>query len=790
MALNEADTCRRYIVPKLQAVGWDDEPHRINEQVTFTDGRIIVSGRQGRRRPGKRADYILRYRPDMPMAVVEAKPSYATPGQGLQQAKEYAEILGLKFAYATNGQGIVEFDYATGLEREIENFPTPEELWARLINSESLSPQLAERLLAPAYHLSGKSPRYYQEIAINRTVQAILQGRRRILLTMATGTGKTVVAFQICWKLWSSRWNRTGDYRRPRILYLADRNVLVDDPMAKIYAPFGDARWKIEGGVANKGREMYFAIYQAIARDERRPGLYREYSPDFFDLIIVDECHRGSAKDDSNWRAILEYFEPAFQVGMTATPRRQDNADTYRYFGDPIYQYSLRQGIDDGFLAPYRVHRVITTWDAAGWRPSQGELDRYGREIPDEEYRTNDFERVVSLKARTEAVARHLSEFLNKTGGFDKTIVFCVDQEHADEMRRALNNLNADLSRKHSDYVCRVTSDEGGIGRGHLSNFQDVERRTPVILTTSQMLTTGIDAPTVQNVVLVRVINSMTDFKQIIGRGTRVRDDYGKFFFSILDYTGSATRMFADPDFDGDPSIETEQHIGEDGEPIDTETVVTPEEEPEPTDEVIVDPLPPDDGTPVERRKFYFDGGQVEIAAHLVYELDADGNQLRVVRFTDYTAEKVRTLYRNAAELRDDWADPDHRKIIIDRLGERGIDFDELASVANQPDADPLDLLCHIAFNAPLRTRRERAQRLRSEKKDFFEQYGPEAREILGELLDKYTEHGTAQFVIPEVLEVPPISKRGNVIQIARYFGGEDRLVKAIRELQTLLYAA
>jgi type I restriction enzyme R subunit len=790
MALNEADTCRRYIVPKLQAVGWDDEPHRINEQVTFTDGRIIVSGRQGRRRPGKRADYILRYRPDMPMAVVEAKPSYATPGQGLQQAKEYAEILGLKFAYATNGQGIVEFDYATGLEREIENFPTPEELWARLINSESLNPQLAERLLAPAYHLSGKSPRYYQEIAINRTVQAVLQGRRRILLTMATGTGKTVVAFQICWKLWSSRWNRTGDYRRPRILYLADRNVLVDDPMAKIYAPFGDARWKIEGGVANKGREMYFAIYQAIARDERRPGLYREYSPDFFDLIIVDECHRGSAKDDSNWRAILEYFEPAFQVGMTATPRRQDNADTYRYFGDPIYQYSLRQGIDDGFLAPYRVHRVITTWDAAGWRPSQGELDRFGREIPDEEYRTNDFERVVSLKARTEAVARHLSEFLNKTGRFDKTIVFCVDQEHADEMRRVLNNLNSDLTRQHSDYVCRVTSDEGGIGRGHLSNFQDVERRTPVILTTSQMLTTGIDAPTVQNVVLVRVINSMTDFKQIIGRGTRVRDDYGKFFFSILDYTGSATRMFADPDFDGDPSIETEQHIGEDGEPIDTETVVTPEEEPEPTDEVIVDPLPPDDGTPVERRKFYFDGGQVEIAAHLVYELDADGNQLRVVRFTDYTAEKVRTLYRNAAELRDDWADPDHRKNIIDRLGERGIDFDELASVANQPDADPLDLLCHIAFNAPLRTRRERAQRLRSEKKDFFEQYGPEAREILGELLDKYTEHGTAQFVIPEVLEVPPISKRGNVIQIARYFGGEDRLVKAIRELQTLLYAA
>jgi type I restriction enzyme, R subunit len=788
--LNEADTCRRYVVPKLQTAGWDDEPHRINEQVTFTDGRIIVSGRQERRRPGKRADYILRYQSDMPIAVVEAKPLYTTPGQGLQQAKQYAEILGLKFAFASNGNGIVEFDYTTGLEREIEEFPTPDELWARKCESESLSMQIAERLLTSAYHLSGKSPRYYQEIAINRTVQAILQGRRRILLTMATGTGKTLVAFQVCWKLWSSRWNKTGEYRRPRILYLADRNVLVDDPSAKDFAPFGEARCKIEGGVASKSREMYFAIYQAIARDERRPGLYREYAPDFFDLIIVDECHRGSAKDDSNWREILEYFEPAFQVGMTATPRRQDNIDTYRYFGDPIYQYSLRQGIDDGFLAPYRVHRIITTWDAAGWRPSQGELDRYGREIPDEEYSTKDFERCIALKARTETVARHLSEFLKKTGRYDKTIVFCVDQEHAIEMRHALNNLNSDLVRLNADYVCRVTSDEGDIGRGHLSDFQDVERPTPVILTTSQMLTTGIDAPTVHNIVLVRVINSMTEFKQIIGRGTRVRDDYGKFFFNILDYTGSATRMFADPEFDGDPSIETEQHINEDGQPTGDETVVTPEEEPETSEEITVNQLLPQDGETVERRKFYFDGGQVEIVAHLVYELDADGNQLRMVRYTEYSAEKVRALFRNAAELREDWANPDSRREIINRLAERGIDFDELATVANQPDADPLDLLCHIAFNAPLRTRRERAQRLRSDKKDFFDQYGPEAREILNELLDKYTEYGTAQFMIPDILEVPPISNHGNVMQIAQYFGDERRLDEAVRELQVQLYAA
>jgi len=784
---NEADTCRRYVVPRLQAAGWDADPFRINEQVTFTDGRIIVTGRHGRRRPGKRADYILRYRPDYAIAVVEAKPTYATPGDGLQQAKEYAEILGLSFAYATNGHGIVEFDYTTGMERVIEAFPTPAELWARLTASESLGADAAETVLTPAYHLSGKSPRYYQEIAIHRAVQAVAQGDQRVLLTMATGTGKTVVAFQICWKLWSSRWNRTGEHRRPRILYLADRNILVDDPMAKIFAPFGEARWKIANGNAVKSREMYFAIYQSIAKDTNRPGLYREYAPDFFDLIIVDECHRGSARDDSNWREILEYFAPAVQIGMTATPRRQDNADTYNYFGDPIYTYSLRRGIDDGFLAPYRVHRVVTTWDAAGWRPTQGELDRFGREIPDEEYHTNDFERRVSLRARTEAVARHLTDYLRRTDRFAKTIVFCVDQEHADEMRRAMNNLNAELVRDDPDYVCRITSDEGGLGRGHLSNFQDLERRTPVIVTTSQLLTTGIDAPTVQNVVLVRVINSMTEFKQIIGRGTRVRDDYGKLFFSILDYTGSATRMFADPDFDGDPNIETEQTIDENGEPTSEETVVTPEEEPE--GDQGPEELPPDtDDGP--RRKFYVDGGRVEVAAHLVYELDPDGNQLRVIQFTDYTADKVRTLYRNAAELRGQWADPNKRRAIIERLEERGIDFDHLAETANQPDADPLDLLCHLAFNAPLRTRRERAQRLRAERQDFFDQYGPEARQILNELLDKYTEHGTAQFVVPDVLELPPINEHGNVIEIAAKFGNVEILRQAVTQLQTLLYQA
>lgn len=786
---NEADTCRKFVVPGLNEAGWDNDPHSFTEQRTFTDGRIVVAGSKVKRRPQKRADYLLRYTRDFPIAVVEAKADYKTPGDGLQQAKEYAEILGLKFAYSTNGRDIIEFDYFTGKEQQIEAFPSPEELWRRLRSGQGLADDsIANRLLSPYYHLSGKSPRYYQEIAINRAVQAILQGKRRVLLTMATGTGKTVVAFQICWKLWSARWNRAGEYRRPKILYLADRNILIDDPKDKIFTPFGDARWKIENGDANKSREMYFAIYQSIARDERRPGLYREYSPDFFDLIIVDECHRGSASDESNWREILEYFSPAYQLGMTATPLCDDNRDTYAYFGNPIYQYSLKQGIEDGFLAPYRVHRVITTYDAAGWRPSQGELDRYGREIPDGEYHTKDFERIVALRARTEAMARHLTGFLRKTDRFAKTIVFCVNQEHADEMRRVLNNLNSDLTRQFPDYVCRVTSDEGDVGRGHLGRFQELETNTPVILTTSQLLTTGVDAPTCKNVVLARVINSMTDFKQIIGRGTRVRDDYGKLYFSIIDYTGSATRLFADPAFDGEPALISEQEIDADGQVIKEEVI---EPDAGKSEETIIDTRPPINTEPSdgEPKRYYVDGGSVEVAAHLVYELDPDGKQLRVVKFTDYAAEKVRMLYPNAAEVQSLWADPVQRSEIIAKLEERGINFDDLAESANQPDADPFDLLCHIAFNAPLRTRRERADRLRKDKKDFFDQYGPEAKAILNELLEKYAEHGTAQFVIPDVLKVPPIADHGNVMEIADMFGGPERLREAVNQMQTLLYA-
>ena len=794
--MNEADTCRKYVVPKLIEAGWDNPPHSFTEQRTFTDGRIIPIGNRIRRGKQKRADYLLRYMRDFPIAVVEAKADYKSPSDGLQQAKDYVETLGLKFAYSTNGIRIIEFDYTTGIESIHQNFPSPAELWSRLQAVQGLSDNQKEHLLTPYNLQSGKIPRYYQDIAIQRAVQAIVTGKKRVLLTMATGTGKTATAFQICWKLWSSRWNLTGDHRRPKILYLADRNFLVDDPMLKDFAPFGDALYKITGGEIIKSREIYFAIYQAIAHDERRPGLYREYQPDFFDLIIVDECHRGSARTDSSWREILEYFKPATQLGMTATPLRDDNRDTYEYFGNPVYVYSLRQGIEDGFLAPYPVHRVITTADAAGWRPSKGELDRYGREIPDGDYHTKDFERVIALRARTEAIANHLTSFLKSNDRFSKTIVFCVDQEHADEMRRTLSNLNVDLVKDHPNYVCRITADEGTIGKGHLSDFQDLETATPVIVTTSQLLTTGVDVQLVKNIVLARVVGSIGEFKQIIGRGSRVRDDYDKYFFNILDYTGSASHQFADPEFDGEPALIDETHINDNGQVI-AENVIQPESAVEENaltgdKETVVYGTPEIKEPPEaeEPRKYYVDGGTFEIAHEVVSELDVEGKKLRVIRYTDYTAEQIRTLFPCAADIRSRWKVAQQRDEIIEQLAERGIDFNELAKAACQPDADPFDLLCHIAYNSPLRTRRERVDRFRSDRDDFFKHYGTEARAILNDLLEKYAEHGLAQFKIPDILKVPPISERGNVTEIISLFGGAEKLRGAVEELQALLYAA
>lgn len=789
MSDTEADTCRKYVVPKLYSAGWKDE--QIAEQRTFTDGRIVVTAGNVRRKKQKRADYLLRYTRDFMIAVVEAKDALKEPGDGIQQAKEYAEILGLKFAYSTNGKGILEHDFITGQETEMDSFPSPDDLWKRIRGAQGITDQVAERLLTPFHLIQGKTPRYYQEIAINRAVQSVLQEKRRILLTMATGTGKTFVSFQVIWKLWSSRWNRTGEYRKPKILYLADRNILVDGPKDKEFSLFENARHKIAGEVV-KGREIYFAIYQAIAKDERRPGLYREYPRDFFDLIVVDECHRGSARDESNWREILEYFEPAYQLGMTATPLREENRDTYRYFGSPIYTYSLKQGIEDGFLAPYQVHRVITSVDAAGWRPSAGELDRYGRPIPDELYETQDFETIVSLKARTEAFAKHLTDYLKKTDRFAKTIIFCVDQEHAEEMRRALNNFNADLVQQHPDYVVRIVADEGSTGRGYLDRFSELETTTPTLVTTSRLLTTGVDIPTCKNVVIARVIKSMTEFKQIIGRGSRVRTDYGKYYFTILDYTGSATRLFADPDFDGEPVSIAEEKIDSSGNSTGQIFETPPpsiEEETHEPPETTTCIFDPEDGTE-QRRKFYVDGGSVEVVANMVYEMDAEGNQLRVVEYRQYTANKLCSMFTSAADLRSKWTGAEERDHLLAALKERGIALEKLAEITGKPDADPFDLLCHVAFNQPLKTRRERVQFLRKNKSDFFKHYGEEARRILDEILDKYIEHGVEEFKIPDTLKVPPISRHGNVMEIGRLFGGADQLRQAVVEMQAHLYNA
>lgn len=783
--ITEADTCRQYVLPKLQAAGWTDD--LIREQKTFTDGRILVQGRNAKRGKQKRVDYLLYSRRDFPVAVVEAKSAYLAPGQGLQQAIDYAVVLDLPFAYSTNGHGIVEHDRLTGQERDLDAFPTQAELVTRLRAHRGLPPEAENRLLLP-YHLGDRIPRYYQTIAIQRAAEAILKGQKRVLLTLATGTGKTEIAFQIAWKLWQGRWNLSGMNRRPRILFLADRSILVDDPKDKGFAPFKEARHKIEGGVVNTSRDIYFSTYQALAEDEVRPGLYRQYPHDFFDLIIVDEAHRGSASEESSWRDILTYFGAATQLGMTATPLRQDTRDTYAYFGQPVYEYSLAQGIQDGFLAPYQVRRVITDVDAAGWRPTPGQRDAHGREIPDGVYGTKDFETSISLEARTQAVARHLVDYLRSTDIMDKTLVFCVDQDHALQMRSAIARLLPEQMKQHPDYVARVVADEGDIGKGHLANFQDVEKKTPAILTSSRLLSTGIDAPMVKNVVLFRVVGSMAEFKQIIGRGTRVREDYGKLFFTIIDYTGSATINFADPDFDGPPVSTTDITMSEEGETEQEVTVTEAQPEdgaPYPTGQASLQN--DDEGQP--RKLIIRDGVQVKILHEVVQELDAQGKQLRTVEFTSYAADQLRSLYMSAEDFRDHWADPRERQAIIEALEERGVALEHLEQVMGREDSDPFDLLCHLAFGRPLQTRKQRADAARSQKKDAYTTYGPVAQTILDQLLDQYAEHGIDELGGADVFKVLPATKHMNFSEVGRAFGGQPKLRQALDELPRLIYA-
>ena len=786
---SEADTCRKEVLPKLYDSQWTDE--LILEQRTFTDGKIIVIGRKARRKKAKRFDYLLRYSQNFPIAIVEAKKKYKLAADGIQQAKDYAQILGLKFAYSTNGTEILEFDFITGLETKISKYPTPTELWNRLNQAEPIKTEILETFLKPFLPIPNKPERYYQTIAINRAVKAVLEGKKRALLTLATGTGKTTIAFQIIYKLWNNRWNTKGEHRRPKILFLADRSILVSDPHAKDFAVFGDARCLVPEEGLPSSREVYFSTYQSLAEDSNRTGAFRKLPRDFFDLILIDECHRGSATDDSNWRAVLDYFNTSVQIGLTATPLRDDNKDTYAYFGNPLYIYSLKQGIEDGFLAPYLVHRVVTEMDATGFRPEDGQLDDNGELIPDGIYTTPDFENTLSYLPRTKAVVKHLYNFMVKYGRFDKTIVFCVNQEHADQFRREISNLNTDLVQQYPDYVVRIVSEEGDIGKGHLGRFMDIDEPIPVVVTTSKLLSTGVDVPTCKNIVIFRTINSMTEFKQIVGRGTRVREDKEKLFFTILDYTGSATRNFADPDFDGEPPLITEDEIDGDGN-VTGGGETTPD--PPPTggdddweDDDDTDEPPTGGGSGETRRKFYVTEGTVSIVAESVHILDANG-KLRTVQFTQYAKEQITTMFPSMNDFRSKWNDLQERQHILDELENNGISIEQLMEITKQQDVDPFDLLCFVAFDLKPMTRKQRADLLKKNKPDFFAHYSERAKDVLNLILEKYVDYGLNQ-IRPDIISVEPIAQQGNPIEIVNEFGGMDEFKKAINELQTLLYA-
>ncbi len=791
----ERDTCRDYVLPRLKAAGWSDD--QIQEQFPITDGRVITVGGRHRRGAALRADYVLEYRPGVPVAVVEAKREYATPGKGLQQAKDYAQRLDLPFAYSTNGKEIVEDDRDTGLEIDrLMAFPSPEELWLRYrawkgIEDDAVAAGVTLPFSRALRNADGsvKEPRYYQRVAINRSVEAILSGRERLLLTMATGTGKTFVSMQIVWKLWESGWRRG---RKPRILYLADRNILIDQPRLDYFIPaFGEGPvWTLRGE-AKAGREIYFALYQALADSgEDQNGIFRQFAPDFFDLVIVDECHRGSAKAESSWRAVLDHFSGATQLGMTATPKRDETADSYEYFGDPVFQYSLAQGIEDGFLAPYRVRRVVLSPDAHGWMADRGTLDRFGKEIPPGLYTTKEFERIVSLLARTEEAAKHLTDYLRSTDRWAKTIVFCVDQEHAEQMRRALHNANHDLTKQHGNYVVRIVSEEGKTGKGYLSEFADTETDVPTIATTSQLLSTGVDLPTVRNIVLFRPVGSIALFKQMIGRGTRLFPDEDKLSFDVIDYAG-ATMLFADPAFDGPPERIDHEEVDDEGNVVEA-TVV---EEPEPEfvlelDDVGERALDPDDLDEDPRTKFYVDDTEVWVTAEAVYYLDPATSRLRLVEYRDFVADVVRALFPDPNNLRTKWASRVGRHDVLDALETHGIDVGELAKRTGLVQADPVDVLVHLAWNQPLATRTDRTRRVHREYSEFFAAYQPAAREVLAQLLDKYAEHGVSQLDDLGVLEVAPISSLGSPAEIADRFGSADALRSAVAKLGELLYAA
>ena len=785
--LSERDICSKYITPSLINAGWNLE-RQIREEVTFTDGRIIVRKKLVTRGEKKRADYILYYKPNLPLAIIEAKDNKHPVGAGMQQALNYAEILDIPFVYSSNGDAFLEHDRTVtqGIkEREIplNQFPSPEELWNRYKKAKGIN-EREEAIITQEYFYEqdGKTPRYYQRIAINRTVEAIAKGQKRILLVMATGTGKTYTAFQIIYRLWKSK-------AKKRILFLADRNILVDQAMANDFRHFGDKMTKITDRKIDKAHEIYLALYQGISGAEEFKNVYKQFSPDFFDLVIIDECHRGSAKEDSAWREILEYFHPATQIGLTATPKETRDVSNIEYFGEPIYTYSLKQGIEDGFLAPYKVIRVMLDKDVEGYRPEKGKKDKYGFEIEDREYNIKDYDKKLVLEKRTKIVAKKVSDYLKKNNSrFDKTIFFCVDIEHAERMRQALVNENADLVAENPKYVMRITGDNEE-GKAELDNFIDPASKYPVLVTTSKLMTTGVDAQTCKFIVLDTIINSMIEFKQIIGRGTRIREDYGKQYFTIIDFRG-VTKLFADPDFDGTP-VCVKTTAGE--IPTEEEEIIDDQGELGEVREAKGDyggDIPPEikDAGDIYKTpaKYYVNDVPVKVIHERVYYYDKNG-KLITESLKAYTKRNIQNEFKTLDEFLTKWNEAERKEAIIKELEERGVLFEELKDEVGK-DLDPFDLICHIAFDMPPLTRRERANNVK--KRNYFTKYGESAREVLEALLDKYADEGIENLESLEILRVPDFKKFGSPIEIIRRFGGKKKYLEAINELKREIYSA
>jgi len=788
-SLSERDICTKFITPALADAGWDTQKQLL-EEVTFTDGKIYVRGKMVARGAKKRADYILYYKPNIPIAVIEAKDNKHSVRAGLQQALDYAEVLDIPFVFSSNGDGFIFHDKTvtdSTIETELalDEFPSPTELWRKYTKFKGIEAPEKEKIVAQDYYFdgSGRRPRYYQQVAINRTIEAIAKGQNRILLVMATGTGKTYTAFQIAYRLWKAGVKK-------RILFLADRNALIDQANRGDFKHFRDKMTMVKNRKVDKSYEVYLALYQGISGNEVEKNIYKQFSRDFFDLIIIDECHRGSARDDSAWHEILEYFNKGTHIGLTATPKETKEVSNIEYFGDPIYTYSLKQGINDGFLAPYRVVRVGLNVDLEGWRPELGKLDKDGNPVEDRIYNRKDYDKSLVIDERTKIVAKKVSEYLKGYDRFAKTIVFCVDIDHAERMRCALANENADLVADNHKYVMQITGDNDE-GKRELDNFTNPEEPYPVIATTSELMTTGIDAITCKVIVLDANINSMTKFKQIIGRGTRIDEEYNKMYFTILDFR-NATDLFADPDFDGEPIKikETQQE--------DDLVDIFPEDEDAIVDvfpdgpDVVEEPLPPTIRTPEgdpepprqPRPKVYVNGVDVSVLVSRELYFDQHGKPI-TTSLKDHTKEIIKGQFATLDDFLNRWNSADQKTAIIEELREQGVLVEALYNAVNK-ELDLFDLICHVAYDQPPLTRKERAENVK--KRDYFTKYGEQARKVLENLLEKYADEGIDDIESIEILKVKPFTDIGSPIEIISTFGSKSAYMEAVHDLENELY--